>query len=295
LIGSNGAAGQESAMNFFNGAKERSRTVTVSALSILLALALCGFSINNPTVAQTAGTYPDQGCTAKHPTRQPLETDIPEEVPHLLEIVVCSGIDSAGTTTSIITNKSNAVWVFLNRGTGHPTFRLLSGRKSKLFRSTVAQKHLYEYAYIAPSDTMNLPPDVEWHMSPMLTGTWLTQDVYQTLFKKVMKMKATKLLAGKSKSRTALIQCGFSAYGSLTERGVSGASTSDAVLQVFDDVSTAGTCASALKNASHEIGSSKVTKLVHGVKVAGEATETIGKIHIGWDWIRSFCLAVKYC
>jgi hypothetical protein len=282
-------------MTFFNGAKGRPRTAAASVLSIALILVLCGFSLNNSAGARTAGVTPDQGCTANHPFRQSLETDIPEETPYLLDIVVCSGTDGAGQTTSIITNKSNAVWVFLNRGNGQPTFRLLSGPKSKLFRATVAQKHLYQYAYMAPSDTMTLPLDVEWHVNPQLTSTWLTQDVYKTLFTTVMKSKAKKLLAGKSKSRSALIQCGFSAYGALTQRGVSGESTSDDILHAFDDVSTTGICASAFKSASHEIGSTKVTKLVSGVKVAGEATETISKIHVGWGWVQDFCLVVKYC
>jgi hypothetical protein len=190
-----------------------------------------------------------------------------------------------------LTNHSDAVWTFVGQG----PLSLQSDPKSGTFRETVTDGGLTTSAFMAPGDTMRFQGSLGWNLDGKLTATWLAQSVYDAAFKKLATSAATELLAPNSKSRAAVIQCGVSYYGTLTNQGVSGASTEETVLQNLDLTSTVGSCAKAWSLASDEIGSGESSDMIGFVEHAGTASDTVAKFDTGFHWISSFCEATHKC
>lgn len=247
-----------------------------------------------PTVQESV----DAGCSAKYPRREVLKTDQASEARYLDEIVLCSGSSSEGSIFSIA-NNSPAVWAFFSR-TGASIQRNDGDQAADLFRETVAAGHLYEHAYMAPSEVMEVPaalvidPSFEWRVNLYLTRAWLGQDVMKSSFENLSEASWVYALARGSVSRKAVVQCSIS-YGKLvTSDDLSVETPEHSLLTGFHLLSTAGTCAKAWRLAERA-EPNVAPKFAIAVERAGTTSEAALKIHAGWSWVRTLCASIRYC
>lgn len=208
------------------------RRVTVVVLCSSL-MSACGTDDgeNGDTGGTTTTTIPttrshlftDSDCTdADYPVPLGVETDDPEEIDYLDDVVACA---DTSLTNIWLLNNSDAVWeIYLGSEVevieGEPTaFRTMFGGTA-----------------FAPGDAVGFPSyeQYEWHVNPGLSATWVGFDLVRAEFARFGEEAAAEALDKRSPFGAAVLLCGLAFKDAASVDG------SDDVEEVLVDVFEAG-------------------------------------------------------
>lgn len=260
--------------------KTQIRTAVISVFALSVVFLTSGCTRSTPD--------PDPGCTADYPTARPVTySNIPAEETYLENTTMCAGTATDGSTIYSLTNNTDAVWIF----SAGPNVTNISTDGSAAFRDTVTRGSLYQHAYMAPGDVIQVGVTSRWTVNPNLTYVWAGEQVYQSVLTRVATKAATKLFGAGSDSREAVISCGISFANSATHQNLTSSSKEQTILTVFGDVGTAGTCADAVAKAVPELGAKNTPEVLTAVHDAGAVADQVGKFHFALSLVKTFCAA----